>query len=123
MLYWGQGSFSLEGTGTVKSSETPESDLRIRAAVVMLRAGGVIAFPTDTLYGLGADAFNVEAIERVFTAKGRDREHGLPVLIADATQIRQVAVNVSKAADHLASCNARTRLGSRDSLFSCEPGL
>ena len=103
MLYWGQGSFSLEGTGTVKSSETPESDLRIRAAVVILRAGGVIAFPTDTLYGLGADAFNVEAIERVFTAKGRDREHGLPVLIADATQIRQVAVNVSKAADHLAT--------------------
>ena len=87
----------------MKSSDPQESDLRVRAAVVMLRAGGVIAFPTDTLFGVGADAFNVEAVERVFTAKGRDREHGLPVLIADASQIQQVAVNVSKAADHLAS--------------------
>ena len=93
----------MEEAGAVESSEPQESDLRIQTAVVMLRAGGVIAFPTDTLYGVGADAFNVEAVERVFTAKGRDREHGLPVLIADSGQICQVAVNVSKAADHLAS--------------------
>jgi L-threonylcarbamoyladenylate synthase len=81
-----------------------DMELRIHAAVLVLKAGGIVAYPTDTLYGLGADAFNMEAVERVFAAKGRDRDHGLPVLIADIGQLDQVAVEVSAAALQLARC-------------------
>ena len=52
-----------------------------------LRAGGIVAYPTDTLYGLGADALNEAAVERVFEAKGRPQGMPLPLLIADAAAI------------------------------------
>lgn len=51
-------------------------------AVRILKEGGVVAYPTDTIYGLGADIFNVEAVERVFWAKCRQVGEGLPVLIS-----------------------------------------
>jgi L-threonylcarbamoyladenylate synthase len=54
----------------------------IDAAVEVLRSGGLIAFPTETVYGLGADAMNVEAVHRVFDAKGRPSDNPLIVHIA-----------------------------------------
>ena len=56
-----------------------------------MREGGVVAIPTDTLYGLAADAFNPEAIERVFAIKERPEGLALPVLMADAEQLEMVA--------------------------------
>ena len=74
----------------------------IAAAVETLRAGGLVAYPTDTLYGLGADALNEAAVERVFEAKGRPQGMPLPLLISDAEQISMVAADVPDAALRLA---------------------
>lgn len=56
----------------------------IAEAVRVLRAGGLVAFPTETVYGLGADARNVAAVARVFRAKGRPADHPLIVHVEDA---------------------------------------
>ena len=63
----------------------------IAPAVEILSAGGVVAIPTDTLYGLAADALNPGAVERVFTAKGRPADLPLPVLVSGWQQASQVA--------------------------------
>ena len=60
----------------------------------MLQGGGVVAVPTDTLFGLAADAFNGEAIERVFAIKERPEGLALPVLLSGPEQLRQVADDV-----------------------------
>ncbi|MSQ13932.1 MAG: threonylcarbamoyl-AMP synthase [Dehalococcoidia bacterium] len=71
-------------------------------AVDLLREGGVVAYPTDTLYGLGADAFNEAAVERVFVIKGRPHGMPLPLLLADADALAQVASEVPPLARVLA---------------------
>ena len=58
----------------------------IAAAVAVLRDGGVVAFPTDTLYGLAVDPRNSEAIERLFALKGRDRNVAVPLVASDLEQ-------------------------------------
>jgi L-threonylcarbamoyladenylate synthase len=63
----------------------------IDAAAETLRQGGVIAFPTDTVYGLGADAFNGAAVARIYDIKGRPRNNPLPLLIADIEGLAAVA--------------------------------
>ena len=66
--------------------EAPQRDA-IDEAAKWIRAGQVVAIPTDTLYGLAADPFNAEAIARVFEVKGRAAERALPLIDADARQI------------------------------------
>src|SRR5262245_62253283 len=56
-------------------------------AVAILQAGGVVAMPTDTLYGLAADPFSVDAVARVFAVKGRSAERAMPLVAADVDQI------------------------------------
>lgn len=63
----------------------PEDDIQVAAA--LLRAGETVAFPTETVYGLGADAANPLAVRRVFEIKGRPDYHPLIVHIADASQL------------------------------------
>jgi L-threonylcarbamoyladenylate synthase len=58
----------------------------IPAAKRIIASGGLIAFPTDTIYGVAADAFNPQGIEAIYTAKGRPEEKALPVLIGDLDQ-------------------------------------
>ena len=70
----------------------------IEQAVRCLRNGGVAAFPTDTLYGLGADVFNLPALERVFAIKDRLSGLALPVLIDGFDQLEMVARDVPEAA-------------------------
>ena len=55
----------------------------IRRAAEILRAGGLVAFPTETVYGLGADASNAAAVARLYAAKGRPADH--PVIIHFST--------------------------------------
>ena len=64
------------------NQKTPQPEV-IQQAVETLRRGGLLAFPTDTLYALGADALALEAIERVLTTKGR--HHGKPLSVLVAT--------------------------------------
>ncbi len=63
----------------------------IQEAVAVLRRGGLVAFPTDTLYALGADALAPEAIERVLTVKGRSRGKPLSVLVPSLEVARALA--------------------------------
>jgi L-threonylcarbamoyladenylate synthase len=79
----------------------PEPDVIARAAAV-LRAGGLVAFPTETVYGLGADATNPEAVRRIFAVKGRPANNPLIVHVADTLAVRVVAVGWADAAARLA---------------------
>jgi L-threonylcarbamoyladenylate synthase len=72
-----------------------------RAASV-LRKGGLVAFPTDTLYALGADASNRLAVRRVFAAKGRRPRTPIPLLVADLTMAIQLVGELPEAAVRLA---------------------
>lgn len=76
---------------------------QIARAVEILRAGGLVAYPTDTLYGLGAHAYLESAVAAVFSAKGRARSQGLPILIAAASQLTEVASAVPDLALRLAA--------------------
>lgn len=71
-------------------------------AVRLLRAGKVIAFPTDTVYGIGADGFNARAIEQLFVVKERERGKAIPYLMSDAKTLSLVAREVPSAARLLA---------------------
>jgi len=75
---------------------------RIEAAAAILRKGGVVAIPTETVYGLAADASNADAVKRIFTIKGRPADHPLIVHIADESQLDHWASVVPKAAKLLA---------------------
>lgn len=71
-------------------------------AAARLRAGGVVAFPTETVYGLGADATQVEAVRRVFAVKGRPPGHPLIVHIGDGAQLDDWARDIPAPAYRLA---------------------
>jgi L-threonylcarbamoyladenylate synthase len=68
----------------------------------ILQKGGVIAFPTDTVYGLGADAFNSTAVERIYEIKKRPKHLQLPLLIADVEQLTTLAEPIPEIAWFLA---------------------
>ena len=71
-------------------------------ATILLRGGGVVAFPTETVYGLGADAENNEAVRRIFSIKGRPANHPLIVHLADSSFIDRWAHEIPDAAMRLA---------------------
>ncbi|HEX7022744.1 MAG TPA: L-threonylcarbamoyladenylate synthase, partial [Trueperaceae bacterium] len=70
----------------------------IHAAADILRAGGLVAFPTETVYGLGADAANPEALAKVFAVKGRPTDHPLIVHLASPEQLDEWAEPVPELA-------------------------
>ncbi|MDP2904336.1 MAG: L-threonylcarbamoyladenylate synthase [Methylovulum sp.] len=72
-------------------------------AVQLLRQGRLVAFPTETVYGLGADAANPDAVRRIFAAKGRPADHPLIVHIKDAEALTDWAAVVPDAAWKLAA--------------------
>jgi L-threonylcarbamoyladenylate synthase len=78
---------------------TPE----IRKAAELLRAGGLVAFPTETVYGLGADASNAKAVARLYAVKGRPADHPVIVHFASAEQAFGWAREVPEAARELAA--------------------
>ena len=67
-------------------------------ALEILKSGGLVAFPTDTVYGLGALAFNNQAIESIYKAKDRPVEKAIPVLIADVDDLEMVADEIPNMA-------------------------
>ena len=73
----------------------------LEEAARCLKDGGLVAFPTDTLYGLAAVASQERAVKRLFEAKERRRDRPLPVLIASAADVDSVAVEVSPVARRL----------------------
>jgi L-threonylcarbamoyladenylate synthase len=75
----------------------------VARAAAMLRAGELVAFPTETVYGLGADASNPQAIAKIFAAKGRPADHPLIVHLPDASHLERWAVDIPEAARKLAA--------------------
>lgn len=71
-------------------------------ALEILESGGIVAFPTDTVYGIGTSAFNNEAVLSLFEAKGRSRMQAVPVLISSMAQIDTVTTGLSDLARSLA---------------------
>jgi L-threonylcarbamoyladenylate synthase len=78
-------------------------DAAIENAVKLLRQGRLVAFPTETVYGLGADAANPDAVRRIFQAKGRPADHPLIVHISSVDSLNDWALTVPDAAQQLAA--------------------
>lgn len=76
----------------MKTEIIPASD--IERALVVLKNGGIVAFPTDTVYGLGALAFDNSAIESIYTAKDRPVEKAIPILIGDLGDLEKIADDI-----------------------------
>ncbi len=72
-------------------------------ALKVLYDGGLVAFPTDTVYGLGALAMDGKAVESIYSAKDRPVEKAIPVLLAEAQDMQKVGSNIPTMARKLAS--------------------
>ncbi len=79
----------------------PETTRALSVAISALRSGLLVVIPTETFYGLAADAFNPRALARVFKAKGRERRKPLLVLIGKTSDVSRLASRVSPAARRL----------------------
>src|ERR1700761_435779 len=73
----------------------PSSRASIATAAAILREGGTVAFPTETVYGLGADALRADAVAKIFAAKQRPGWDPLIVHVSDAAMLREIAAEVS----------------------------
>jgi len=83
-------------------SDSLSIEQQILRAVEILKSGGIVAFPTDTVYGLGANPFIAEAVERIYEVKRRARDLPLPLLLADRCDIEKVAATIPDTARLLA---------------------
>jgi L-threonylcarbamoyladenylate synthase len=88
-------------TETASSKAQNEAPENLSAAVEALKRGHVIVFPTETLYGLGADALNEAAVEEVFRLKGRDPSNPFPVLVADQEMLHTLVAEIPATAQRL----------------------
>lgn len=79
------------------------SEDTLRRALEVLSTGGLVAFPTDTVYGVGALAFDGRAIESIYVAKDRPLEKAIPILISEAGELDKVGTEIPKVALQLAS--------------------
>ena len=70
----------------------------LERAAELLRAGQLVAFPTDTVYGVGAPAFDANAVASIYVAKERPPDKAIPVLIADASDLPRIAASVPDCA-------------------------
>lgn len=66
----------------------------LAVALQVLNSGGLVAFPTDTVYGLGAPAFQPNAVARLYAVKGRPRTKAIPILLNDAGALERVAQDI-----------------------------
>lgn len=82
------------------NSENPEPE-KISLAAEVIRQGGLVAFPTETVYGLGADALNPKAVRNIYSAKNRPLDNPIIVHIANKEDIYRLAEDVPKLAEDL----------------------
>jgi len=81
----------------------PANDESIQTALEILQRGGLVAFPTDTVYGVGALAFDGKAVESIYIAKDRPIEKAIPVLIGDANDMEKIGMDIPHIAYQLAA--------------------
>jgi L-threonylcarbamoyladenylate synthase len=72
--------------------------MNLRQAIASLNRGDVIVFPTETVYGLGADALNPAAVEKVFQLKGRNPDSPIPIIVADQAMLQGVVEKIAPVA-------------------------
>ena len=77
-----------------------EADVCVEA-VQCLKSGGIIAIPTDTVYGLGADPFNADAVQKLYTIKGRPDGKPIPLVLSSVANVHRVARNLPDFFFHL----------------------
>jgi L-threonylcarbamoyladenylate synthase len=82
-------------TITLKSNDPFDEAIRV------FKSGGVIAFPTETFYGLGVDPFNAKAVERLFLLKGRSFKDPIPIVAGDMEMVERLVETVPPAAEIL----------------------
>ena len=88
----------MKKTVVVKAHRERLSPESLTACAALLQAGGVIVFPTDTVYGIGCNAFHLDAINRIYEIKGRSYSKPLPVLLGKPGHLPLVAHDVSAKA-------------------------
>jgi len=81
-------------TEILKITEANQEE-SLKKAATIIRAGGLVVFPTETVYGLGANAFNEKALAKIFSAKGRPSDNPLIVHIANFKQLDELTDNIS----------------------------
>lgn len=81
-------------------ADDPEA---VRSALAVLERGGLVIFPTDTVYGVGAQAYNEDAIRKLFVVKEREFAKPIPLLIANMAAFPKVTRNLSQTAQRLAN--------------------
>ncbi len=89
-------------TAIIKVDETFPEPTVIERAAELLRSGEIVVFPTETVYGLGADVFQTVALERIFAAKGRPFSDPLIVHIADVGELELLTTSIPEEAEQLA---------------------
>ena len=92
------GSMGEPVAGCVRHRGHALIDAAVDRAAQILRDGGLVAFPTETVYGLGADASSREALRRLYAVKGRPSAHPVIVHLASASQLEDWAVDVPTSA-------------------------
>jgi L-threonylcarbamoyladenylate synthase len=83
----------------ILTTQDPEA---ISNAFEIIKSGGTIAFPTDTVYGLAVDPFNPQAINRIYAIKERSMEKAIPILIGDFQQLESLVSEINESAKILA---------------------
>lgn len=84
----------------IEEKEKPDEE-RLKGAAQVLRNGGLVAFPTETVYGLGANALDEEAARKIYAAKGRPSDNPLIVHIADFDALKPLVARIPEAAEKL----------------------
>ncbi len=77
-------------------------DLYINQAITILKGGGVVAFPTDTVYGVGVDPFQPSAVQKLYQIKGRPIDKPIPILVGSVADVERVAQNLPPTFSQLA---------------------
>ena len=75
----------------------------MQAAAKCLKEGGLVAFPTETVYGLGGDALNCESSKKIYAAKGRPSDNPLIIHISDISSLDEICDDISEEALALAN--------------------
>ena len=89
----------------------------------ILKTGGTILFPTDTIWGIGCDATNPEAVEKVLTLKNRKKEQGLISLVSSVEMLKQYVVHVHPRIETLLLYHARPLTVIYDEAFHIAPNV
>ena len=96
------GHLATKRVAILSDTQYEMKGIDLQQAVQVLKDGGVVAIPTDTLYGLAADVFNPDALDRVYDIKGRPQDLALPVLVSGWEQVESLAENLPRQAQVVA---------------------